>query len=76
MTDRITTSELILERWLEAPVERVWQFIVDPELRAHWLMVGPSDLRPGGSLGAAMNHERLSDKAVPTGLLPVSWTPR
>lgn len=66
MTDRITTSELILERWLEAPVERVWQFIVDPGLRARWFMAGPSDLRPGGSLGLRMDHERLSDKAVPT----------
>ncbi|MGP4806390.1 SRPBCC family protein [Agrobacterium cavarae] len=66
MTDRITTSELVLERWLEAPVERVWQFIVDPELRARWFMAGPSDLRPGGSLGLRVGHDRLSDEAVPT----------
>ncbi|UIJ70731.1 SRPBCC family protein [Aurantimonas sp. HBX-1] len=66
MSERITTSELVFERRLEAPVERVWQFIVDPDLRARWFMAGPDDLRPGGTLGLTMDHDRLSDTPVPT----------
>jgi uncharacterized protein YndB with AHSA1/START domain len=64
--DRVTTHELVFERLLDAPVERVWQFIVDPDLRARWFMAGPSDLRPGGTLGLTMDHDRISDAAVPT----------
>ena len=66
MADRITPHELRFERLLAAPVDRVWQYIVDPELRARWFMGGPTDLRPGGSLGFTMAHDNLSDDAVPT----------
>ncbi|MEH6718796.1 MAG: SRPBCC family protein [Aurantimonas endophytica] len=66
MSDRITPNELVFERRLDAPLERVWQFIVDPDLRARWFMAGPGDLRPGGTLGLTMDHDRLSDGEVPT----------
>lgn len=66
MTDLITAHELCFERLLDAPVAEVWQWIVDPELRARWFMGGPTDLRPGGKLGLTMNHDDLSDDDVPT----------
>lgn len=66
MADRISTSKLVLERRLDASVERVWQFIVDPDLRARWFMAAPDDLRPEGSIGFTMNHDRLSDQPVST----------
>ncbi|MFN7023411.1 MAG: SRPBCC family protein [Pseudorhizobium sp.] len=77
--DKVSASELVLHRILEAPVERVWSFIVDPELRARWFMSGPSDLRPGGQLGLTMKHHELSDQAVPTphpyqAAIGASWT--
>lgn len=66
MTDLITLETLRFERRLAAPIERVWQFLVDPELRARWFMGGPTDLRVGGTIGMTMDHDRLSDTPVPT----------
>jgi uncharacterized protein YndB with AHSA1/START domain len=65
-TDVITPQMLRFERILEAPMERVWQFLVDPELRSKWFMGGPTDLRVGGSIGMTMAHDRLSDEPVST----------
>ncbi len=63
--DRITPDTLRFERLLDAPVEKVWQYLVDPELRARWFMGGPTDLKVGGSIGMTMDHDRLSDRNVP-----------
>jgi uncharacterized protein YndB with AHSA1/START domain len=62
----IKTDMLRFERLLDAPVEKVWQFLIDPELRARWFMGGPTDAQAGGRIGMTMNHDRLSDTDVPT----------
>lgn len=64
--DRITPDTLRFERLLDAPVEKVWQYLVDPELRARWFMGGPADLAVGGRYGLTMDHDRLSDGEVET----------
>lgn len=64
--DRLSATELRFERLLDAPISTVWCWIVDPELRARWFMGGQTDLRPNGSLGLTMDHDRLSDGQVPT----------
>lgn len=64
--DKITPSDLRFERLLDAPLEKVWQYLVDPSLRARWFMAGPTDLAVGGAFGLTMDHDRLSDEDVPT----------
>lgn len=62
----VAPDGLRFERLLDAPIERVWQFLVDPQLRARWFMAGPTDLRVGGAFGMTMDHDRLSDAPAPT----------
>lgn len=63
MADLVTSNTLRFERLLDAPIERVWQFLVDPELRGRWFMGGPTDLRVGGAMTMTMQHDNLSDDA-------------
>ena len=58
-------SVLRLERRLPGPIERVWQYIVDPEKRALWWVGGKWDLRVGGETQCEWDHRRLSDEPTP-----------
>lgn len=64
MADTITPDALRFERLLDAPIEKVWKYLVDPDLRARWFMGGPTELRTGGRFGLTMNHDNLSDQPV------------
>lgn len=66
MADTITADTLRFERLLDAPIEKVWQYLVDPDLRARWFMAGPTEPEVGGRFGLTMDHDNLSDQKVPT----------
>lgn len=66
MSDIVTPKQLRFERTLDAPIETVWRWIVEPELRAKWFMGGKTDLRVGGEFELTMKHDDLSDDDVPT----------
>src|SRR5688572_29818333 len=42
---RIAPDTVRMERLFPGPVERVWEFLVDPDKRALWLAGGPMELR-------------------------------
>ena len=48
------------ERLLPAPVERVWDYLTDSELRRKWFAEGEMELRPGGSLTLVFRNGELS----------------
>lgn len=55
------------ERLLPGPIERVWDYLVDPEKRRLWLADGPMDLRPGGDMELIWRNSELAhaDETVP-----------
>jgi uncharacterized protein YndB with AHSA1/START domain len=53
-----------LERVLDAPLEKVWRYLTEAELRKQWFM-GGTDATPGGEFELIVDHDNLSDEAVP-----------
>ena len=43
-------GEVRIVRTLPGPIERVWDYLVDPEKRARWFAGGPMEPRQGGKV--------------------------
>jgi uncharacterized protein YndB with AHSA1/START domain len=54
---------LRLSRLLPGPVERVWQYLTDSNLRATWLGAGVMDLQPGGIVELTIDNTKLTPGA-------------
>ncbi|MCB1886001.1 MAG: SRPBCC family protein [Rhodocyclaceae bacterium] len=50
-----------IQRRLPGPIERVWAYLTDSELRARWLAAGEMDLRAGASVELVWRNDDLSD---------------
>ena len=61
---RLGRDSIQLERLLDAPVEKVWRYLTEAELRQQWFM-GGTDARPGGEFDLKVDHDRLSDEEAP-----------
>ena len=48
------------ERLLPAPVERVWDYLTDSELRRSWFAAGEIELAPGGGLTLLFRNSELA----------------
>jgi uncharacterized protein YndB with AHSA1/START domain len=64
-TDSFTAQELRFERILDAPVETVWKYLTDPQLRRRWFMGGDVEPRVGGKYQMVFDHDTLSDGPAP-----------
>lgn len=53
------------ERLLPGPIERVWDYLVDPAKRRTWLADGPMDVRPGGEFEYIWRNSELTDHDDP-----------
>ncbi|HEY4322062.1 MAG TPA: SRPBCC family protein [Gemmatimonadales bacterium] len=53
-------NTLRMERVLTGPIERVWQYLTDAELRGKWLAAGPMELRAGGRVEMTWANDTLS----------------
>jgi uncharacterized protein YndB with AHSA1/START domain len=60
LAQRIRPDAVRLERMLEAPIDTVWRYLTDPELRGRWFMPGPIDPRPGGEMVLRIAHDSIS----------------
>jgi uncharacterized protein YndB with AHSA1/START domain len=61
---RIASDTIRLERTLDAPVETVWRYLTEAELRRQWFM-GGTDAGPGGEFELIVDHDNLSEDDVP-----------
>jgi uncharacterized protein YndB with AHSA1/START domain len=58
-------GSIMFERLLPGPIERVWEYLTDPDKRATWLAAGPMDLRPGGKVALHFRNSDLSPTKEP-----------
>ncbi|MFL6720995.1 MAG: SRPBCC family protein [Sphingomonas sp.] len=62
--ERIAPDTIRLERTLDAPVEKVWRYLTEADLRRDWFM-GGGDARPGAEFELVVDHDNLSDEEAP-----------
>jgi uncharacterized protein YndB with AHSA1/START domain len=62
--ERVAPDAIRLERVLDAPVEKVWRYLTEAELRSQWFM-GGTDATGVGEFDLLVDHDRLSDEVVP-----------
>ena len=49
-----------IQRLLPGPIERVWAYLTESDLRRQWLASGPMDLKVGGEVELVWRHEELT----------------
>jgi len=69
--ERIAPDTIRLERMLDAPVDKVWRYLTEAELRQEWFM-GGTDARADGEFELLNDHDNLSDDDVP---YPADYAP-
>ncbi|HEY4071033.1 MAG TPA: SRPBCC domain-containing protein [Sphingomicrobium sp.] len=62
--ERVAPDRIRLERMLDAPVDTVWRYLTEAELRQKWFM-GGTDARPDSAFELLNDHDNLSDEDVP-----------
>jgi uncharacterized protein YndB with AHSA1/START domain len=58
-------GELRIVRTLPGPVERVWEYLVDPDKRARWFAGGPIEPRKGGKVELVFLHKNIVPDETP-----------
>lgn len=63
-------ATLHIQRLLPGPIDRVWAFLTQDELRRQWLAAGEMDLSPGAPFELVWRNDELSD---PPGRRPAGF---
>jgi len=58
-------AEVRFVRTLPGPIERVWEYLTDPEKRARWFAGGPMEQRVGGKMRLNFRHKDLAPDETP-----------
>lgn len=64
-------ATLTIERLLPGPIERVWAYLTQGELRRKWLAAGEMELKLGASFELIWRNDELSD---PPGQRPAGFS--
>jgi len=60
-----TPAEVRLVRTLPGPIERIWEYLVDPEKRARWFAGGPMEQKQGGKMELFFHHKNIAPGETP-----------
>jgi uncharacterized protein YndB with AHSA1/START domain len=63
----IEPTTLKIERLLPGPIDRVWRYLTDSDMRAKWLASGTMDMKVGSPFELVWRNDRLT---TPTGKKP------
>ena len=63
-------ATLTIQRLLPGPIERVWAYLTESDLRRRWLAAGPMDLKVGGELELVWRNDELTN---PPGQRPAGF---
>jgi uncharacterized protein YndB with AHSA1/START domain len=58
-------GEVRLVRHLPGPIEKVWDYLTDPEKRGRWFAGGPMEPRRGGAVRFFFHHRNLAPSETP-----------
>ena len=58
-------AEVRLVRTLPGPIERIWEYLTDPEKRARWFAGGVCEPKVGGKNNLFFQHKNLSPTEEP-----------
>jgi uncharacterized protein YndB with AHSA1/START domain len=58
-------AELRIVRTLPGPIERVWEYLTDPEKRARWFAGGTMERRVGGKMRLQFRHKDIAPDETP-----------
>ena len=61
----VDAQTLRMERTLDAPIEKVWSFLVDPAKRTRWLAGGTAAARTGDTFELRFDNNRLTAEPAP-----------
>ncbi|MGG5887206.1 SRPBCC family protein [Falsiroseomonas sp. HC035] len=53
-------TTLRIQRLLPGPIERIWAWLTESDLRRQWLAAGPMELRVGGTVELVWRNDELS----------------
>lgn len=57
---RTETTTVRIQRLLPGPIERVWAYLTESDLRRQWLASGPMDLKAGGEVELTWRNDQLT----------------
>jgi uncharacterized protein YndB with AHSA1/START domain len=61
----VTPAEVRIIRILPGPIERVWDYLVDPEKRSRWFAGGPMEPKKGGKVELFFRHKNIAPDETP-----------
>jgi uncharacterized protein YndB with AHSA1/START domain len=62
----LTAADTVrIERTLPGPIERVWRYLTEPQLRAQWFAGGEMEPRAGGRMALVFKNSELTEHDDP-----------